>query len=217
MFNGKPQILCIDDEPNNLKLLEAVLVPRGYEVIKEENGNEALQRIMENRIDLVLLDVMMPGTDGLKVCKMIKNDERYRSIPVIMVTALNSKEDRIKGIEAGADEFLSKPFDQGEVIARIKMLLQMKDLNDGLNYAYTLINNLASFGGEIVQTFNPLNFDFMSKIDSIVNQIIRKASDAIEKPQIMFVGIINERNNWQWYQYEAIFNELKRMLLSLSK
>jgi len=128
----KPRILCVDDEPANLKLLEALLAPRGYEVIKATDGKEALEKLNEQGMDIVLLDVMMPEINGFEVCKKIKEDNRYRHIPVVMITALRSREDRIKGIEAGAEDFISKPFDHGEVLARIKMLLKIKNLNDRL-------------------------------------------------------------------------------------
>jgi response regulator RpfG family c-di-GMP phosphodiesterase len=202
-MTGTKRILCADDEPANLKLLEAVLVPRGYEIVKANNGLEALGRITEQTIDLVLLDVMMPEMNGFEVCRTIKNNEHYRNIPVIMITALTSKKDRIKGIEAGAEDFISKPFDQAEVVARIKMLLWMKELNDRLNSAYSNINNLVSFGESIVKVFNPLTFDFMSKIDSIVEQIIRKNPETGDKPQVVIVGLFDERFGvWQWHRYE---------------
>ena len=174
ILTGIKRILCVDDEPANLKLLEAVLAPRGYEIVKAHNGREALEQIAVLKIDLVLLDAMMPEMNGFEVCRVIKNSDLYRNIPVIMITALTSKKDRIQGIEAGAEDFISKPFDQAEVVARIKMLLRMKELNDSLNSAYANINNLITFGESIVKVFNPLSFDFMSKIDSIVEQIIRK-------------------------------------------
>jgi len=127
----KPVILCVDDEEADLRLLEKLLVPRGYVVVSAADGKEALLKIRSQAIDLVLLDIIMPGMDGFEVCRQIKEDQKFRSIPVIMVTALSAKQDRIRGIEAGAEEFLSKPFDQTEVLARIKILLKMKGLDDG--------------------------------------------------------------------------------------
>ena len=125
-----PIILCVDDEEANLKLLENILVPRGYAVVSAASGKDALLKIKSQAIDLVLLDIIMPGMDGFEVCRQIKEDQKLRNIPVIMITALTAKQDRIRGIEAGAEEFLSKPFDQTEVLARIKILLKMKELND---------------------------------------------------------------------------------------
>ena len=125
-----PVILCVDDEEANLRLLEKLLVPRGYVVVIAANGKDALLKIKSQAIDLVLLDIIMPGMNGFEVCRQIKEDQKLRSIPVIMITASIAKKDRILGIEAGAEEFLSKPFDLVEVLARIKMLLKMKGLDD---------------------------------------------------------------------------------------
>ena len=126
----KPFILCVDDEEANRKLLEKLLVPRGYGVVSAADGKEALLKIKSQAIDLVLLDIIMPGMNGFEVCRQIKEDQKLRNIPVIMITASILKQDRIRGIEAGAEEFLSKPFDLEEVLARIKMLLKMKALDD---------------------------------------------------------------------------------------
>ncbi|MBC7963729.1 MAG: response regulator [Steroidobacteraceae bacterium] len=136
-----PVILCVDDEPGNLKLLERTLGTCGYLVLKAGDGREALDIIARHTVDLVLTDVMMPGIDGFEICRRIKGDERYRHIPVVMITALDSKTDRIHGIEAGVDEFLSKPFDHAEVLARVKMLLRTKQLDEMLDddaFAYTV-------------------------------------------------------------------------------
>ena len=130
MVTAKPRILCVDDEPAILKFFEAVLVPRGYEVIRAENGEEALEKLKDQRIDLVISDVRMPKMDGFEVCRWIKEDERYRNLPVIIITGLAGKEDRIKGIEAGAEDFISKPINPEEVLARIKMLLKAKALHE---------------------------------------------------------------------------------------
>jgi len=130
MSPRNPVILCVDDEEANLKLLEDILVPRGYAVVSAASGKDALLKINSQTIDLVLLDIMMPGMDGFKVCRQIKEDQKLRNIPVILITALSAQQDRILGIEAGAEEFLSKPFDKTEALARIKILLQVKELND---------------------------------------------------------------------------------------
>jgi len=130
MLTTKPRILCVDDEPDILKFFEAVLVPRGYEVIRAENGEEALEKLKDQRIDLVISDVRMPKMDGFEVCRLIKEDERYRNLPVIIITGLAGKEDRIKGIEVGAEDFISKPINPEEVLARVKMLLKAKALHE---------------------------------------------------------------------------------------
>ncbi|HEX7586869.1 MAG TPA: response regulator, partial [Anaerolineae bacterium] len=108
----------------------------GYAVVSAASGKDALLKINSQTIDLVLLDILMPQMDGFEVCRQIKQDQKLRNIPVIMITALTAKQDRIRGIQAGAEEFLSKPLDQTEVLARIKLLLKVKELNhDALQIA----------------------------------------------------------------------------------
>jgi formate hydrogenlyase transcriptional activator len=124
------RILCVDDGPRNLSLLDAMLSPRGYRVITALSGPEALEKIQTERIDLCLLDVMMPGMDGYEVCRRIKADDLHRGIPVVMITSHADTDNRIRGIEAGAEDFISKPFKCAEVLARMKMLLQVKFHND---------------------------------------------------------------------------------------
>jgi len=212
----RPKILCVDDETANLKLLEAFLAPRGYEVIKAANGREALEKVNEQRMDLVLLDVMMPEMNGFEACKKIKEDEKHRNLPVVMITALRSTEDRIKGIEAGADDFISKPFDREDLLARIKMLLRVKELNDRLRFAYDNINNLIFLGEEMIKTFDPLNFDLLSKIDTVVGQIIRKAEGEDERPQALILGISDESHRRQWFQYNFTSGKVRRAPLELN-
>ena len=135
MNSDNPIILCVDDEAANIKLLEKILTPRGYTVVTAASGEEALLMIKSQAIDLVLLDILMPGMDGFEVCRQLKEDQKLRTIPVIIVTSLSAKQDRIRGIEAGAEEFLSKPFDPTDVLARIKLLLKVKQLNEDLDRA----------------------------------------------------------------------------------
>ena len=215
METRKPIILCVDDESSNLRMLEAILVPRRYEVLLAESGKEALEIVNRQKVDIVLLDVVMPGVGGHDVCRRIKGDERYQGIPVVMVTALTSKEERIKGIEAGAEDFISKPIDQAELLTRIKMLLKMKDLHENLDSAYAKISDLTAFGTRMAISFDPLNFNFISSFDNIVDHIIRKRAEMTDKPQMVVVGIIDENNNWQWYQFESISSQLKRTWLKL--
>jgi len=214
-MKNNPVILVVDDQVQNIDLLEAHLAPQGYEILKAEDGEAALKTIEENTVDLVLLDVMMPKIDGFEVCRRIKGDERLRNIPVVLITALAAKEDRIKGIEAGAEDFITKPIDKGEVLARVRMLLKLKTLNDRLNHAYEEINNITNFGEASIQSFDPLKFAFLPKVDDIVNQIIRKTADAFDKPQLVIVGVPDEHHAWQWYQYEYILNALNRTPLTV--
>ncbi len=127
MAEPQAKILIVDDEEKNVKLMEAILIPLGYEVFKAYNGEEALQQVQKESPDLILLDVMMPVMNGVEVCKRLKDDPETRLIPVVMITALGQVTDRIKGIEAGADDFLTKPVNRDEMLARIQTALRMKD------------------------------------------------------------------------------------------
>jgi CheY-like chemotaxis protein len=142
MNNSISRVLCVDDESNDFNLLEAILLPRGYDVVRADTGLEALEKIKTEQIDICLLDVMMPGMDGYEVCRQIKSDDRYRNIPVVLITAHTGTNHRIRGIESGADDFISKPFDSLEVLARIKMLLDVKELRDQLNGAREYAENI---------------------------------------------------------------------------
>jgi response regulator RpfG family c-di-GMP phosphodiesterase len=203
MNKRMPRILCVDDEHLNVSLLQAILLPRRYEVVPASNGLEALEKIRTEQIDICLLDVMMPGMDGFEVCRRIKADEGHGNIPVIMITALSDRENRIRGIEAGAEDFISKPFDAAEVLARIKMLLHVKELNDRLNSAYHNIAKLSVFGEQIISNFDPVTFDFSEKLDSIVHQIIRSKFDASDSPQIVVIGMVDQSGGSQWVRYDS--------------
>ncbi len=215
-MKDKPVILVADDQPQNIELLEAYLVPQGYKIIKAEDGEAALKAIGENTVDLVLLDVKMPKTDGFEVCRRIKGDERLRNIPVIMLTALSAKEDRIKGIEAGAEDFISKPLDKGEVLARIRMLLRIKNLNDQLSSAYSDITSMIGFGETMVLSFDPLNYDFLPRIDGSIKHILRSRPELADNPEAVVVGFVDDNNVWQWYKFEIQSRELKRTWLKSS-
>jgi len=129
-MKDKPVILVVDDQPQNIELLEAYLVPQGYEIVSAANGEEALEKLSGNQIDLILLDGSMPGRDGVEVTRRVRQDDKIRLLPIILITVLREAEDRIKGIEAGCDEFISYPVDKMELLARVRSLLKVKAYND---------------------------------------------------------------------------------------
>ena len=127
-----PTILIIDDDAQNLKLLEGILFPKNCELIKASNGIDALNIVNKTNVDLIFSDVMMPEMDGYEFCRHLKSSEATRLIPVVLVTALDDTEARIKGIEAGADDFITKPPNKMELLARTESLIKLKKLNDNL-------------------------------------------------------------------------------------
>ncbi|MEW5964049.1 MAG: response regulator [Pseudomonadota bacterium] len=124
------QILIADDNPDNLNILRARLAAHGYEVVTAMNGEEALALVKQRQPDLILLDYMMPVMDGIEVCRRIKGDPGVPFTPIIMVTAKAGTESVIAALDAGADEYLSKPIDQGALVARVKSMLRIKALTD---------------------------------------------------------------------------------------
>ena len=146
------KILIVDDEPLNVDLLEQELADFGYHTVSTTNGQAALEKAIVEAPDLILLDVMMPDMDGFAVCRLLKADERTQLIPVVMMTALGAREDRIRGIEAGADDFLTKPADPRELLARVATALRMKHTIDRrLNALRHVNDHLAKFVPEAVK------------------------------------------------------------------
>jgi adenylate cyclase len=122
------KLLVVDDTPKNVKLLADILTAKGYGVVTAASGPEALAQVERQRPDLVLLDVVMPEMSGYDVCRKLRSNPATELLPVVMVTALDPGEERIKGIEAGADDFLTKPINQAELLARVKSLIRIKEL-----------------------------------------------------------------------------------------
>ncbi|MCB0194552.1 MAG: response regulator [Anaerolineae bacterium] len=137
-------ILIVDDEDVGRQTLEALLYSDNYDLVFAGNGPEAIDAVRNYAPDVILLDVMMPGMDGLEVCQYLKADEQWRHIPIILVTALDSKTDLARGFEAGADDFLSKPVNILELRARVRSLLRLKTQFDELQAMLKLRENLAN-------------------------------------------------------------------------
>ena len=130
------KVLIVDDEVKNIKLLKGILFSENYRIYEASSGEAAIDLVHSIRPDLILLDVMMPGISGFEVCRQLKQDEKTKTIPIIMVTALREKEDRLKALESGGDDFLSKPVDSTEVVVRVKSLLRIKSYHDEISYNY---------------------------------------------------------------------------------
>ncbi len=140
-------ILVVDDLAQNIRLLEAVLGPRGYVVASATSGSEALAYVRANPVDLVLLDIVMPGMDGYEVCRQLRGDPATEYLPVVMITA-SGEQEKVAAIDAGADDFVAKPFDQAELLARVRSLLRIKRYHDTIESQAT---ELAAWNQELEQ------------------------------------------------------------------
>jgi cyclic di-GMP phosphodiesterase len=136
-------ILIVDDFDANVRLLERLLRPQGHRVVAAGNGEDALQQVRAAQPDLVLMDVMMPKLNGFDACRRLKSDASTRLIPVVLLTALQDSDSRIRGLEAGADDFISKPYNAAELQARVRSLLRIKRYTDDLESAEAVILSLA--------------------------------------------------------------------------
>lgn len=135
-------ILVVDDDEHAARRIERTLAPQGYDIVVAHNGEQALKQVAETPPDLVVLDVLMPRMDGFETARALRARAESRAIPILMVTALHGLEDKIKGLESGADDFLSKPFNTVELITRVRSLLRIKQLHDELQARNTLLERL---------------------------------------------------------------------------
>jgi putative two-component system response regulator len=138
-----PRILVVEDNADNRQLMRDLLETRGYEIICAENADAAEEALHQHQPDLILLDVMMPGRSGYELCAKLKSDPATRLVPVVIITGLTEREDRVHGIEAGADEFLSKPIYPEELFARVRSLLKLKEFTDELENVENVLFALA--------------------------------------------------------------------------
>lgn len=172
--NGTPPrksqtILVVDDKLDTLLLVRELLSSRGYNVTTASDADEALQSIQTEKPDLILLDVIMPGRSGYDLCRQLKEDPATRLIPVVMITGLSDRSDRIRGIEAGADDFLSKPLYPEELYARVKSLLKLKHFTDELENAEAVLFTLA-LG---VEARDPFTGDHCSRLAHYAGELGR--------------------------------------------
>lgn len=187
-LNNKVRILIVDDEPVNLILLEDILTSDQYHIISAENGNEALVQVKSEMPDLILLDVMMPEVDGFEVCRRLKADETTRWIPIIILTALGKRRDYIKGLDAGADDFVTKPFNDEELLARIRNLLRVKTLNDKLVHSYNHINRMSTYVSQLLPQYHPFQVQVESLSQELLDHILKTRETIANGPDCIWIS-----------------------------
>jgi putative two-component system response regulator len=173
-----PKILVVDDKLDTLLLLRELLSSKGYEVVTATEADEAEDKVHSEKPDLVLLDVVMPGKSGYELCRELKDDPFTRLIPVVMITGLTDRDDRVRGIEAGADDFLSKPLYPEELFARVKSLLKLKEFTDELENAESVLVALA-LGVEARDPYTGNHCERLSHYAADLGQQIGLDSDSI--------------------------------------
>jgi two-component system, cell cycle sensor histidine kinase and response regulator CckA len=229
MMKSKSAILVVDDQPQNIMLLEGFLVNLGYEIIQATSGEEALEKLSSNRVDLVLLDVKMPKMSGFEVLTKLRADKKTQRIPVIMITAHNETDVRVKALESGCDDFISKPFDRHELFARVKSLLRIKFLNDDVDdareFAESIINTvrepLISLDQDLrVITVNRSFNDFFKvKPEETVGQLIYDLGNKqwdIPKLRELLETILPQRTTFDDFEVEHDFATIGRRVMLLN-
>jgi len=212
----RSQILCVDSDAPGLVLLDAVLTPRGYEVLRAGSGKEAVEILLKQPVDLILLGAILPNVDGFAVCLQLRSHERFRDLPIVMMSAIKSREDFIRGIEAGADDYLFKPLDHDMMLARIKALVERKKRRESLFRLHQESALLTAVSGEVIDALGNAAVEIESGIEKMVRVQTRKTMDMIEKPRTVIVGLAQEGTAWQWHHYEYAFHELNRVKLDFN-
>jgi putative two-component system response regulator len=179
-----PAILIVDDEPLNIKLLQAILMADGFRITTASSGEEALQIIDRLEIDLVLLDITMPGMDGYEVCRIIKEYEHTRLIPVVMVTALDDTGAKVKAMEAGADDFLTKPPQTVELLTRVRSLVRIKTLNENLSSIEHILFSFAN----AVESKDRYTRGHVSRVAELADRLAKRLNRSQQERRSIRIG-----------------------------
>ncbi|MGC2322688.1 MAG: HD domain-containing phosphohydrolase [Terriglobales bacterium] len=172
------RVLIVDDNPDNIILTRELLLSRGYDVQSVISAEDAQQAIQKQQPDLILLDVILPGKSGYELCHELKEDPFTRLIPIVMITGLTDREDKIRGIEAGADDFLNKPIFPEELFARVNSLLKLKEFTDELEHVEEVLFTLA-LGVEARDPYTEGHCDRLSRYASDLGRHLKLDEDSV--------------------------------------
>ncbi|MDY6802076.1 MAG: hybrid sensor histidine kinase/response regulator [Bacteroidota bacterium] len=214
MDTQKFKILIIDDNPKNLQVLGNLLEKNQYNVEYALSGNEALEWIKSEQFDLILLDIMMPGMDGYEVCENIRKDEKYSDIPIIFLTAKTDKESIVKSFELNAQDYVSKPFDTAELLARINTHLELKDSRDKLKNVNQWLEQKVDEKTKALQETNKKLEEALTELqnlDKMKSYFLNMTSTEIKTPLTGIIGTLHVLKN-----QEASF-ALKNLINLLEK
>lgn len=204
------RVLVVDDLAEIRDLLQAYLEDEGYDVLTAKDGQEALAAVAAHPPDLILLDVMMPGTDGYEVCRRLKSDEKTAFIPIVMLTALQELEHRLQGIEVGADEYLTKPFRRMELLTRVRSLLRVKALHDQVAaYNRLLEQKVAERTAALEQALNDLR-----EMDRLKSEFLSNISHELRTPLTPVMGYLPALLR---EEFGALTPEQRRVLAHVSE
>ena len=204
------RVLVVDDLPEIRDLLQVYLEDEGYDVLTAKDGQEALTAVAAHPPDLILLDVMMPGTDGYEVCRRLKSDEKTAFIPIVMLTALQELEHRLQGIEVGADEYLTKPFRRMELLTRVRSLLRVKALHDQVAaYNRLLEQKVAERTAALERALNDLR-----EMDRLKSEFLSNISHELRTPLTPVMGYLPALLR---EEFGALTPEQRRVLAHVSE
>jgi two-component system, cell cycle response regulator len=184
---SKAKILVVDDIKQNVKLLRVILTTSDYDVVEAYDGEEALEKVKTENPDLILLDIMMPKLTGYEVCHKLRKDETTKNIPIIMITALHEMDDRIQGIEVGADDFISKPFNKSELLARVRSLLRMRRVTAKKDEALVLESIVSDLAEGVVVADGQWN---IKNINRTAQEFLKK--NEINKKRKNFISYLSD-------------------------
>ena len=219
METQKFKILIVDDNPKNLQVLGNLLEKNGYNVEYALGGREALEWLKSEKFDLLLLDIMMPGMDGYEVCENIRKDEQYSDIPIIFLTAKTDKESIVKGFELNAQDYVSKPFDTAELLARINTHLELKDSRDKLKDVNQWLEQKVDEKTKALQETNKKLEDALTELqnlDKMKSYFLNMTSTEIKTPLTGIIGTLHVLKNQEAsFALKNLINLLEKSVVRL--